>query len=403
MLGLPSTPPRMNATVTIQEAAAALHTARAQRVLLGLHRAMDFNGVWAALQRLFETVTPHDTMVMSVNYVDWRREATTRRLTSAKSRVRNTEELSRLIVDEGRNFFRPFLEKHPGVPVYQHTQVMAPEKVPASRFYQRVMIPLGWRYSAHLLFWRDGQVETSIALRRRPEQDDFTPVEMDVMRALHPHIAVAFERVKVFEGERRRRRLLENFYRAKPEAVLFLDWDLSALYASQEGMAMCAVWNFGPKRARQYSPADVFKLPPEIAAACATLKPAWEQQAPRGAADAPAPLSTDAASPDGTSRATITLQRETGSALIKPIFIVRLPIPEGLALPSGAPEPTAGQLRAQLTPNERRLADLVCAGLSNKEVAARLKRSEGSVKVQLSGVFQKLHVTSRAKLMVALR
>ncbi|MSU23473.1 MAG: LuxR family transcriptional regulator [Opitutus sp.] len=393
----------MTATLALPDAATVLHTTRAQRVLLGLHRAMDFNGVWAALQRLLETLAPHDTMVMSVNYVDWRREATTRRLTSGHSRVLADEKTSRLVVEEGRHFFQPFLEKNPGIPVYHHTQVMAPEKIPDTRYYQRVMTPFGWRYSAHLLFWREEKVETAIALRRRPEQGDFTPVEMEVMRALHPHIAVAFERVKIFEGERRRRRLLESFYRAKPEAVLFLDWDLSALYASQEGMAMCAVWNFGPKRARQFSPADVFKLPPEIAAACATLKPAWEQQAPRGAAVAPAPLSTEAASADGTSRATITLQRETGSALIKPIFIVRMQIPEGLALPSGAPEPTAGHLRARLTPNERRLAELVCAGLSNKEVAARLKRSEGSVKVQLSGVFQKLHVTSRAKLMVALR
>lgn len=393
----------MNASLVAHEAAAVLHTPRAQRVLLGLHRAMDFNGVWAALQRLLETLAPHDTLVMSVNYVDWRREATTRRLTSGNSRVLADEKTSRLVVEEGPHFFRPFLDKHPGIPVYHHTQVMDPEKIPATRYYRRVMIPFGWRYSAHLLFWREATVETSIALRRRPDQGDFTPVEMAVMRALHPHIAVAFERVKIFEGERRRRRLLESFYRAKPEAVLFLDWDLSALYASQEGMAMCAVWNFGPKRARQYSSAAVFKLPPEIAAACALLKPAWEQQAPRGADVAPAPLSTDAASADGTSRATITLQRETGSALIKPIFIVRLPIPEGLALPSGGPEPAAGHLRGQLTPTERRLADLVCAGLSNKEVAARLKRSEGSVKVQLSGVFQKLHVTSRAKLMVALR
>ena len=393
----------MNASLTLPEAGAVLHTARSQRVLLGLHRAMDFNGVWAALQRLLETLAPHDTLVMSVNYVDWRREATTRRLTSAKSRILDTEETSRRIVEEGRNFFQPFLEKNPGIAVYQHSQVMAPAEIPATRFYQRVMIPMGWRYSTHLLFWREEKVETSIALRRRPEQGDFTPVEMEMLRALHPHIAVAFERVKIFEGERRRRRLLESFYRAKPEAVLFLDWDLSALYSSQEGMAMCAVWNFGPKRARQYSPAGVFKLPAEIAAACAKLKPAWEQQAPQGANVAPAPLSTDAASADGTSRATITLQRETGSALIKPIFIVRLEIPEGLALPSPASEPSAGHLRAKLTPSERTLADLVCSGLSNKEVAARLKRSEGSVKVQLSGVFQKLHVTSRAKLMVALR
>jgi DNA-binding CsgD family transcriptional regulator len=392
----------MLASLTVQEAGAVLHTARSQRVLLMLHRAMDFGGVWNALQRLLETLTPHDTLVMSVNYVDWRREATTRRLTSAKSRILGDDATSQIIAEEGPNFFQPFLDRHPGISVYHHTQVMEPEKIPETRYYQRYMIPLGWRYSAHLLFWRDTQVETSIALRRRPEQGDFTQVEMEVLRALHPHIAVAFERVKIFEGERRRRRLLENFYRAKPEAVLFLDWDLSALYASQEGMAVCAVWNFGPKRALAYSPPDVFKLPAEVAAACALLKPAWEQKAPRGAGDAPAPLSTEVVSADGACRAAITLQRETGSALIKPIFIVRLHPGENIALPAASLEPAAGHLRAQLTPTERRVADLVCAGLSNKEIAARLRRTEGSVKVQLSGIFAKLHVTSRAKLMVAL-
>jgi DNA-binding CsgD family transcriptional regulator len=393
----------MKPTLASREAGAVLHAAAAQRALLALHRAVDFNPLWVALQRLLETLVPHDTMVMSVNYVDWRREATTRRLTSTNSRVTDDAATSQLVVDEGKHFFQPFLEKHPGIPVYQHTQVMAPEKIPATRYYQRYMIPCGWRYSAHLLFWRESQVETSIALRRRPDQGDYTPVEMEVLAALHPHIAVAFERVRQFEGERRRRRLLEGFYRAKPEAVLFLDWDLSVLYASQEAIAVCAVWNFGAMRARRYTPQAVFKLPPEIAAACARLKPAWQDQSSFPPAGGPPPLSTAAATADGTCRAKILLQRESASALIKPIFVVRLEAPDGLALPAGPSEQTPDQLRAQLTPTERRLADLVCAGLSNKELAVRLKRSEGSIKVQLSGIFQKLHVNSRAKLMVALR
>jgi DNA-binding NarL/FixJ family response regulator len=61
------------------------------------------------------------------------------------------------------------------------------------------------------------------------------------------------------------------------------------------------------------------------------------------------------------------------------------------------------QRRGRLTPAEREVADLVCLGMSNKEVAASLKRSEGSVRVQLSGIYQKLHVPSRAKLMVVWR
>jgi DNA-binding CsgD family transcriptional regulator len=378
---------------------ATLHTARAQRVLLGLHRAVAFADLWIALQRLLETLVPHDTLVMSVNYLDWRSESATRRLTSAKSRVIDDEDTARIITVEGRAFFGPFLERHRGIPCYRHTDVMADEKkIPATPYYRRYMVPLGWRYSAHLLFWRGEQVETSFALRRRPDQGDFTNDEMAILRTLHEHVAVAFERVRVFEGERRRRRLLENFYRAKPEAVLFLDWNLAVVYASQEALVLCAAWNFGPERARAFTPQAVFDIPPEIAAACVGLKPTWEAESRAAPAREPAPLVTEASS--GLYRAAITLRRESAGALTKPIFVIHLHSPEAALLGT---EQSPARLRAQLTPTERALADLVCAGLSNKEIAAKLSRSEGSVKVQLSGIFQKLGVASRSRLMVALR
>ena len=391
----------MTASTSLHVPGPALPSTRGQRVLLGLHRAVDFAELWTALQRLLETLVPHDTLVMSVNYLDWRSESATRRLTSAKSRVTDDEYTSRIVMVEGRQFFGPFLERHRGIPCYRHTEVMDPKKIPATPYYQRYMIPLGWRWSAHLLFWRGEQVETSFALRRRPEQGDFTDEEMETLRTLHQHIVVAFERVRIFEGERRRRRLLENFYRAKPEAVVFLDWNLDAVYASQEAIALCAAWNFGPEKARTFTPQAVFRIPTEILAACTGLKPAWEKQASMAPAREPAPLETQVSS--GLYRAAITLRRESAGALTKPIFVIHLHSPEAALLGTGGADSSPDRLRAQLTPNERALADLVCAGLSNKEIAAKLRRSEGSVKVQLSGIFQKIGVTSRARLMVALR
>ena len=389
----------MTTSTSLQEPGGTLLSARARRVLLGLHRAVDFAELWTALQRVLETIAPHDTLVMSVNYLDWRSESTTRRLSSAKSRIVDPEERASIVKAEGRAFFGPFLERHRGIPCYRHTDVMADaKKIPATPYYKRYMIPLGWRYSAHLLFWRGDQVETSFALRRRPEQGDFTSEEMAMLQTLHPYFVVAFERVRIFEGERRRRRLLENFYRAKPEAVVFLDWNLNAVYASQEALAMCAAWNFGPEKARAFTPQSVFKIPPEIVTACIRLKPIWEVKATVTPSREPAPLDTEVSS--GLYRAVITLRRESAGALTKPIFVIHLLSPEAALLGTGqAPE----RLRAQLTPTERTLADLVCAGLSNKEIAHKLSRSEGSVKVQLSGIFQKIGVTSRSRLMVALR
>jgi DNA-binding CsgD family transcriptional regulator len=352
-------------------------------------------------------VIPHDTLVMSLSYVDWRREATTRRLTSTNSRVTDDAEAARLIVDEGRNFFQPFLERNPGIPCYHHTAIMpeSPEKIPETRYYQRYMTPHGWRYSAHVLFWKGGNVETSIALRRRPDQGDFSAEEMAALRALHPLIEVAFARVRVLEGERRQRRLLETLSRPHPEAVLFLDWDLSLLYGSQEAFGICAEWNLGQEEARRFTAQAVFALPPEIAEACAKLRPEWEGRISGREAELDPPLLVVVVTGARAGyAATVTLRRESGTSLNRPLFIVRLRGPVRYRKTEGsAGREEGGQRRGRLTPAEREVADLVCLGMSNKEIAASLKRSEGSVKVQLSGIFQKLQVSSRAKLMVAWR
>jgi DNA-binding CsgD family transcriptional regulator len=280
-----------------------------------------------------------------------------------------------------------------------------PERIPETRYYQRYMIPHGWRYSAHVLFWKSGNVETSIALRRRPDQGDFTAEEMAALRALHPLIEVAFERVRVLEAERRQRRLLETLSRPNPEAVLFLDWDLSLLYGSQEAFGICAEWNLGREEARRFTAQAVFALPPEVAEACGGLRPKWEGQISGLEPDLdPPPLVVVVTGARPGYAATVTLRRESGTSLNRPLFIVRLRGPvRQREEENSARDEGGGQKRGRLTPAEREVADLVCLGMSNKEIAASLKRSEGSVKVQLSGIFQKLRVGSRAKLMVAWR
>ena len=51
-----------------------------------------------------------------------------------------------------------------------------------------------------------------------------------------------------------------------------------------------------------------------------------------------------------------------------------------------------------LTPAERRIAELAAAGLSNREIAARLYLSAATVEVQLSRVYAKLGIRSRTQL-----
>jgi DNA-binding NarL/FixJ family response regulator len=51
-----------------------------------------------------------------------------------------------------------------------------------------------------------------------------------------------------------------------------------------------------------------------------------------------------------------------------------------------------------LTERERQIMRLVCEGHSNKEVARKLSVSEGTVKVHLHHVFEKLAIRNRTEL-----
>ena len=54
-----------------------------------------------------------------------------------------------------------------------------------------------------------------------------------------------------------------------------------------------------------------------------------------------------------------------------------------------------------LTNRQQQIAALACHGLANKEIAARLGLSEGTVKVQLHTIYQKLRIRRRTELMLA--
>ena len=51
-----------------------------------------------------------------------------------------------------------------------------------------------------------------------------------------------------------------------------------------------------------------------------------------------------------------------------------------------------------LTSREREITSVVSVGLSNKEIAHHLNRSEGTVKIHLHNIFRKLRVSNRTAL-----
>lgn len=62
-------------------------------------------------------------------------------------------------------------------------------------------------------------------------------------------------------------------------------------------------------------------------------------------------------------------------------------------------EPRVGEkLLTQLTDRERQIMRLVSEGLSNKEIGRRLNLADGTIKVHLHHIFQKLDITNRTVL-----
>jgi DNA-binding NarL/FixJ family response regulator len=59
-----------------------------------------------------------------------------------------------------------------------------------------------------------------------------------------------------------------------------------------------------------------------------------------------------------------------------------------------------GEWSKVLTPRERQVALLVTRGLSNKDVARELGLSEGTVKIHVHNIFQKLGAKNRYGLIV---
>ena len=53
---------------------------------------------------------------------------------------------------------------------------------------------------------------------------------------------------------------------------------------------------------------------------------------------------------------------------------------------------------SELTARQRQIVAVLAQGMSNKEIARMLGISDGTVKVHLHQIFERLEVTSRAKL-----
>ena len=94
--------------------------------------------------------------------------------------------------------------------------------------------------------------------------------------------------------------------------------------------------------------------------------------------------------PAGLVSAIVRVAR--GESIISPSLTARL-----MAIVRAKAQPDPARLFTSLSPQEKRVRDLVTLGKTNKEIGDKLGLSDNTVKNYLGSVFEKLNVKSRAQ------
>lgn len=291
---------------------------------------------------------------------------------------------------------------HPGAILVRLSDVVPDAQLSGTEFYQRFMLPHDDRYFGCLNFWHAGLFQGLIGLHRTSTQHDFTETELEFLRQLHPHFNTVLHRILGLHRERAVRLSLEKLLGNLPIATVLLDWDLKVASRNHSAIELCAVWNLGPTRAGQEKSGGNLQLPPQVLAYCENFKASWNPCLHRIC-----PLTSSAGvfftHPDRPGlRASINLLQLDAAPLSMPMFLIRIEDHQSAPSTREADDASIGLL-TRLSQREREVAQLVGQGLSNGEVAKRLRKSVLTVKRQLRSIYEKLDISSRSRLAALLR
>lgn len=325
------------------------------------------------------------------------------------------------IRSRGVTISRNYLQSHPRARVYTFSEILEVDPTAAEELQIENNVgtpplpaaepaPPRCHDFANLVFWSpQGQLRAMLSVCRREEHGPFTPRDHADLSQLYWAVHAALERVARQRRERARRECAEAYVGTLPAAALFVNGGGEVLFANHAAYDLCAMWNFGPQKAVSFNTRACFALPEAIHQAIVRLQANDEAElsaggngAGRTSPPAPGPssriVSTQVVHPAirglsaAVHRQPDSLTAEPGT----PRFVISLTYRDTfLGANSTALHATALQL---LSPAERRVALLARDGLTNKEIASRLKRALPSVVWTLHVIYQKVGVRNRAQL-----
>jgi DNA-binding CsgD family transcriptional regulator len=207
---------------------------------------------------------------------------------------------------------------------------------------------------------------------------------------LHWHLGEALNSVRNLQRERSAHGVLELVLAPLPLPIVALDWELEVLYHNRAANESAVLWRRGHAAARCLKPTSRFEMPADVAALCSERKTAWSRSGERGG--------------HSSERNNVAIAHRTLPGFQASVRVVDLD-PPGLGMPlfvvlfENSHEPLTNLPRAgkrefsqfaRLSVCEREVAELVCHGESNKEIAAHLGKSVLTVKTQLQSIYGKL-------------
>jgi len=180
-----------------------------------------------------------------------------------------------------------------------------------------------------------------------------------------------------------------------PMPTILLRWNLKVIYQNRAAREFCAMWEKGPEEAKRTKATS--PIPSEILDRCRVLKQQWVD-ASRANTSQTSLEQVQVHHPRLPHlRATIHLKQLKSAGVARPHFLIRC---ENLCPDTARSAPANLCLPALvgLTRREQEVAQLVCQGRSNQEVADNARLSLPMVKKHLHSVFRKLQVPSRTRL-----
>jgi DNA-binding CsgD family transcriptional regulator len=357
-----------------------------ERPLLSLHRAMDVNSFWRAVQQVLSVAIPNCVIGLT-----FRRNPTlpiiARCTRPMPEDFFGVEPLKSYLARPERKRF-----------VRLRNLFSSRSSFVRSVLYRRYMTPQECAHGLCLFFWKRQRLICGLAILRPAKQGDFPPAQMKLLRELYAQFMTALCRIESLEHERAVRIDFEEFMKRLPLPTIILQWNLKPIYLNRAAREFCAVWRKGPEEAKRTK--AISKIPAAILDRCRRLKQQWMEAGRRTLSDARTFFKEEQIHHPQLPhyRATVYLRRLKSAGVVRPHFLIEC---EDLNRNSNRNSARAN-LRlpaiARLTTREQEVARLVCNGQSNKEIADATHLSVAMVKKHIHAIFRKLEVPSRSRL-----